>query len=119
MTNCEEKQVFKRNKENNMNLILDDTSNISKGNKEENIEYEKCNSPNYFLVLEKNFSVNKIHVIECDKEKLKLWKYNTRKLNHHFNFFKKKTLSIIKTKEKLDCLRKNFNSLLKRQKEKL
>ena len=53
------------------------------------------------------------------KEKLKLWKFNTRKLNHHFNFFKKKTLSIIKTKEKLDCLRKNFNSLLKRQKEKL
>ena len=53
------------------------------------------------------------------KEKLKLWKFNTRKLNHHFNFFKKKTLSIVKTKEKLDCLRKNFNSLLKRQKEKL
>ena len=51
------------------------------------------------------------------KEKLKLWKFNSRKINHHFNNFKNKTLSIIKTKEKLDCLKKNFNSLLKRKKE--
>ena len=53
------------------------------------------------------------------KEKLKLWKFNSRKINHHFNCFKNKTLSIIKTKEKLNCLRKNFNYLLERKKEKL
>ena len=51
------------------------------------------------------------------KEKLKLWKFNARKINHHFNCFKKKTLAIIKTREKLDCLRNNFESLLIRQKE--
>ena len=53
------------------------------------------------------------------KEKLKLWKFNSHKINHHFNSFKNKTLGIIKTKEKLNCLKKNFNSLLARKKEKL
>ena len=53
------------------------------------------------------------------KEKLKLWKFNSRKIIHHFNAFKNKTLSIVKTREKLDCLKKNFKSLQKRQKEKL
>ena len=53
------------------------------------------------------------------KEKLKLWKFNAHKINHHFNFFKNKTLAIIKTKQKLNCLKKNFNSLLNRKKEQL
>ena len=51
------------------------------------------------------------------REKLQLWKFNSRKINHHFNFFKKKTLSIIRMREKLNCLRNNFESLLARQKE--
>ena len=53
------------------------------------------------------------------KEKLKLWKFNSQKIKHHFNTFKNKTLGIILAKKKLDCLRKNFDSLLKRKKEKL
>ena len=53
------------------------------------------------------------------KEKLKLWKFNSLKLKHHFNSFKNKTLAIIRTKEKLECLRKNFDSLIKRKKEQL
>ena len=51
------------------------------------------------------------------KEKLKLWKFNARKINHHFNSFKNKTKAIIKTKQKLDCLKKNINSLNRRKKE--
>ena len=58
-----ETDILLDNIENNMNLILDDTSNISKGNKEENIEYEKCNSPNYFLVLEKINIFNSVLII--------------------------------------------------------
>ena len=79
----------------------------------------------------KNF-LNKLHqkkqdaLLKCFnlrnkvfKEKLRLWKFNSRKINHHFNFFKNKTLSIIKMRQKLKCLRKNFESLLKRKKEQL
>ena len=51
------------------------------------------------------------------KEKLKLWKFNAHKINHHFNSFKNKTKAIIKTKQKLDCLKKNINSLNRRKKE--
>ena len=51
------------------------------------------------------------------KEKLKLWKFNSHKINHHFNNLLRKTKAIIKTKEKLACLKKNFNSLLNRKKE--
>ena len=47
-------------------------------------------SNNYFLVLEKNFSVNKIQVIECDKEKLKL-----SKISENFNDFKLKNLAYL------------------------
>ena len=53
------------------------------------------------------------------KEKLRLWKFNSRKINHHFNFFKNKTLSIVKMRQKLKCLKKNFESLLRRKKEQL
>ena len=49
--------------ENNMNLILDDESNISRENQEEKIEYKKSNSPNYFLVLEKINIFNSILII--------------------------------------------------------
>ena len=79
----------------------------------------------------KNF-LNKLHqrkkdvLLKCFnlrnkvfKEKLRLWKFNSRKINHHFNFFKNKTLSIIKMRQKLKCLRKNFESLLKRKREQL
>ena len=51
------------------------------------------------------------------KEKLLLWKFNTHKINHHFNFFKNKTKAIIKTKQKLACLKKNIDSLNRRKKE--
>ena len=50
------------------------------------------------------------------KEKLRLWKFNAHKINHHFNSFKYKTKAIIKTKEKLACLKKNIESLNKRKK---
>ena len=83
------------------------TINLRAKNFLNNLHKKKLNS------LLKCFNIrNKIF-----KEKLKLWKFNSRKINHHFNSFKNKTLSIIKTKEKLDCLKKNFNSLLKRKKE--
>ena len=51
------------------------------------------------------------------KEKIKLWKFNAQKLNRHFNNFRNKIKAVIKTKEKLTCLKKNFNSLLNRKKE--
>jgi hypothetical protein len=79
----------------------------------------------------KNF-LNKLHqkkrdaLLKCFnlrnkvfKEKLRLWKFNSRKLNHHFNFFKNKTLAIVKMRQKLKCLRKNFESLLNRKREQL
>ena len=44
-------------------------------------------SNDYFLVLEKNFSVNKIEVIECDKEKLKI-----TKISENFKGFKLRNL---------------------------
>ena len=47
-------------------------------------------SNDYFLVLEKNFSVNKIQVIECDKEKLKL-----TKISENFKGFKLKNLAYL------------------------
>ena len=50
-------------------------------------------------------------------EKLKLWKFNSKKINHHFNYFTKKTKNIILTKKRLGALKKNFN--LKLQKEKV
>ena len=51
------------------------------------------------------------------KEKLRLWKFNASKLKNYFNMFKFKTRSIIKTKEKLACLKKNIDSLNRRKKE--
>ena len=51
------------------------------------------------------------------KEKLLLWKFNSHKINHYFNSFKNKTKAIIKTKEKLACLKKNIDSLNRRKKE--
>ena len=49
-------------------------------------------------------------------EKLKLWKFNSRKINHHFNCFTEKVKKITLAKKKLFILKKNFNSLLERQK---
>ena len=51
------------------------------------------------------------------KEKLRLWKFNASKLKNYFNMFKFKTRAIIKTKEKLACLKKNIDSLNRRKKE--
>ena len=51
------------------------------------------------------------------KEKLRLWKFNAGKLKNYFNMFKFKTRAIIKTKEKLACLKKNIDSLNRRKKE--
>ena len=51
------------------------------------------------------------------KEKLRLWKFNASKLKNYFNMFKFKTRAIIKTKEKLACLKKNMDSLNRRKKE--
>ena len=51
------------------------------------------------------------------KEKLRLWLFNARKLKNYFNMFKFKTKGIIKTKEKLACLKKNIDSLNRRKKE--
>ena len=67
---------------------------------------------------------NKLHALKkcfyirnkIFKEKLRLWKFNARKINHHFNSFKTKTKAIINTKEKLACLKKNIESLNKRKK---
>ena len=68
---------------------------------------------NKLRALKKCFDIrNKIF-----KEKLKLWKFNSNKLKHHFNTFINKTKGIIKTKEKLECLKKNINSLNRRKKE--
>ena len=53
------------------------------------------------------------------KEKLKLWKFNAGKLRRHYNSFINKTLAIVKTRKKLDCLKKNFASLEKRKKNML
>ena len=50
------------------------------------------------------------------KEKIKLWKFNAGKLKHHFNSFINKTLMIIHTRNKLEALKKNINSLEKRKK---
>ena len=51
------------------------------------------------------------------KEKLRLWKFNASKLKNYFNMFKFKTRAIIRTKEKLACLKKNIDSLNRRKKE--
>ena len=51
------------------------------------------------------------------KEKLRLWKFNASKLKNYFNMLKFKTRAIIKTKEKLACLKKNIDSLNRRKKE--
>ena len=51
------------------------------------------------------------------KEKLRLWKFNSSKLKNYFNMFKYKAKAIIKTKEKLACLKKNIDSLNRRKKE--
>ena len=68
---------------------------------------------NKLSALKKCFDIrNKIF-----KEKLRLWKFNSHKINHHFNSFINKTKGIIKTKQKLACLRKNLDSLNKRKKE--
>ena len=68
---------------------------------------------NKLLALKKCFYIrNKIF-----KEKLRLWKFNARKLDNYFNMFKYKTKAIIKTKQKLACLRKNIDSLNRRKKE--
>ena len=63
--NNEQKEIgiFLDTVENNMNLILDDISNISRENQKENIIYEKYNSPNYFSVLEKINIFNSILLI--------------------------------------------------------
>jgi hypothetical protein len=53
------------------------------------------------------------------KEKLKLWKFNSGKLRHHYNNFINKTLNIIKTKKRINCLKKNLASLEKRKKNML
>ena len=53
------------------------------------------------------------------QEKLRLWKFNSNKIVHHYYSFVNKTLAIIKTRQKLACLKKNFNSLLLRLKEKM
>jgi hypothetical protein len=68
---------------------------------------------NKLLALKKCFYIrNKVF-----KEKLRLWKFNARKLDNYFNMFKYKTKAIIKTKQKLACLRKNIDSLNRRKKE--
>ena len=51
------------------------------------------------------------------KEKLRLWKFNSGKLRRHYNNFIKKTLNIIKTRKRLQCLRKNLESLERRKKK--
>jgi hypothetical protein len=50
------------------------------------------------------------------KEKLRLWKFNAGKLKHHYNSFINKTLAIIKMKQKIKILKKDFVSLEKRKK---
>ena len=68
---------------------------------------------NKLAVLKKCFYIrNKVF-----KEKLRLWKFNASKLKNYFNMFKFKTRAIIKTKEKLACLKKNIDSLNRRKKE--
>ena len=53
------------------------------------------------------------------KEKLQLWKFNSGKLRHHYNNFINKTLNIIKTKKRINCLKKNLASLERRKKNML
>ena len=50
------------------------------------------------------------------KEKLKLWKFNARKLRHHYHSFIKKTIGIVKMRKKLESLKKNITSLERRKK---
>ena len=74
-----------------------------------------------FLTIKKQ--KQKLKLINClnirnkiFKEKLRLWKFNAGKLKKHYNSFINKTLNIIKMKKRINCLKKNLNSLERRKK---